>query len=59
LRNIVLEEDFGSASRPTTAPRSTCEAPDMKTRMLLLLFVLALLLLALPGFASKAVRAAF
>ncbi len=31
----------------------------MKTRMLLLLFVLALLLLALPGFASKAVRAAF
>ena len=31
----------------------------MKKRLYFLLFVLALLMLALPGFAAKAVRAAF
>ncbi len=31
----------------------------MKKRLYFLLFVLALLLLALPGFTAKAVRAAF
>ena len=56
---IRLEDEAGSAARPTTPTADCRRLDDMKNRLYFLLFVLALLVLALPGFAARVVRAAF
>jgi hypothetical protein len=56
---IRLEDDTGSTLRPTTPAARSRSLDGMKKRLYFFLFVLALLVLAVPGFAARAVRAAF